>query len=155
MNMVSMNFENKFLLAAPASWKQMPGPDGHLVLGKSGYEVIVAKRESIGKSGQKGLVEYMNQMRDNAIKFQHVNQVKMSSVEPFSTSSYDGKIMTYAFELGGRQSEVTIFAFQTTKYYYFLILHAPADCPPETLNDYFDIVNSFKVIGEVEATQFH
>ncbi|MCL1982370.1 MAG: hypothetical protein FWG53_04665 [Clostridiales bacterium] len=151
----SYNFENKFIVTAPANWSQKPGPDDHLVLGKSGYEVIVVRRESIRKSGQKNLDEHMNGMRENAIKFQHLNQVKMSSIEPFSTPAYGGRIMTYAFQLNGKMSEVTVFALQTEKYYYFLVLHAPADCQPETLNDYFDVVNSFRVIDEVEAVQFH
>ena len=146
-----INFENKFEITVPAAWTRKSGPDDHLILGKSDYEVIVIRRDDLNICdicGQINLEGYLNLMRENSSKLLHFDNVRMSTVEPFNTRRYSGKIMTYAFNFSGRASEITIFAFQTDAYFYVFILQAPADCSNETLNDYFDIVNSFRIIDE-------
>ena len=150
MNSIPINYNDKFQVLVPVNWARKLGPSGHLVLSRSPQEAIVVRREKKDAQDKKNLEEILNQMRCNATKFQPVNNVRMSSVEPFCTPGYDGKIMTYAFDINGNAVEITITAFQTEEFFYFLILQAPVDCPHEVLNDYFDVVNSFEIFPETK-----
>ena len=146
-----INFEGKFEVNAPGAWSRKSGPEDHLILEKSEYEVIVIRRDDLNISdicGQINLEGYLELVRDNSSKLLHFDNVRMSSVEPFSTPRYSGKIMTYAFNFSGMASEITIFAFQSEAYFYIFILQAPVNCSNETLSDYFDVINSFKVLDE-------
>jgi len=144
----SVKYENEFEVTAPAGWSQKAAPGNHLVLCRGAEEIIVIRRDDIRLFEQISLEEYLIIVRENAAKLRSFDKLEMSSVEPFSTTLYQGKIMTYAFSFDAKATETTIFAFKTENYYYLLMLQVPADCHKEVLADYFDIVNSFRVVNE-------
>jgi len=148
MNNLSIVFENKFEVAAPSNWHREEGPENHLTLGKSAEEMIIIRRDDVRLFGLMNLVEYMDLLRENAGRLRHASRMEISSVEPFNTPRYVGKIMTYAFFLDGRAAETTLFAFKTELFFYILMLQAPVDCSHETLSEFFDVVNSFRIIDE-------
>ena len=148
MKSLLINFENKFEATVPVNWSKKGGLDNHLTLSRSAEEMMIIRRDEIRLFGQMSLFEYMGLLRDTASKLKHAGNMEMSSVEPFNTPLYEGAIMTYAFDLYGRASEITLFAFKTEAHFYALMLQTPADCPHETLSEFFDIVNSFRVADE-------
>lgn len=148
MSSFPVNVDNMFMVDVPLNWSRQSSPDNHLLLGKLNGEVIVIKREAAHIFRGAELDEYLFLLRGNAGRMQQYNDLDMSSVEPFSTPYYNGKIMTYAFYFNGIASEITLFAFRTEAYFYILMMQSPVGGPMETLNEYFDIVNSFRIIDE-------
>jgi len=148
MGSFTIGFENKFEVTAPSNWHREEGPANHLTLGKSTEEMIIIRRDDVRLFGRMNLIDYMDLLRENAGKLRHASRMALSSVEPFNTQKYAGKIMTYTFFLDGRAAETTLIAFKTEMFFYIMMLQAPVDCSHETLSEFFDIVNSFKIIDE-------
>jgi len=149
MDGYSVNYQNKFRITAPLNWSKQDGPENHLALFKSSDEMIIIRRDDVRLFGRLSLSAYMELLRGNAGKLRHTSSMEMSSIEPFYTPYYEGRIMTYAFTLDGKAAETTLFAFKTDLYFYIMMLQAPASCSHETLSEFFDVVNSFKIIIEV------
>jgi len=152
---ILINYENKFEVTYPPGWSRKSSLDNHLVLHKGPKELIVIRRDDIRLFSRVSLDEYMHIIRDNVTVIKQFDNVETSTLESFSTPFYHGKIMTYAFSFDDTLTEITIFAFNTQSFFYLIMLQAPTDCPKEVLAEYFEIVNSFRLITEsIDAPKF-
>ena len=145
MNARTLNYKNLFEAEVPAHWSRQTISDNNLLLLKSPKELLLIRIDYVKNLGPAGLEGYMCLLRDNPGKVAKVTGVGTSDVEPYATPHCDGKIMTYSLTLNGVATEITLFAFQNEYRFYVLMLQTPASSPPQTLSEFFDIVNSFRI----------